>query len=204
MRTIQVWAIGLAAVVGLAACGRGAEPPRPTESLVPEIVGVVVRWDWVDCVPGRYTLDSGQEIVISAIGDGATRCSGRLYTPTPRLSDTELSVSHGHAEPGQETTEGDLLLYGHHADGEAWYAAARPRNDPDCPFEMSGGAWADGDSIHLASGLVLPRAEGFVVDPDNVEDPFPLRGADTICVDATGAVLSVPHLPPLLAAFAAS
>lgn len=98
MSTVQLSMVGLVIVLSLSACGRGPEPPRPTESLVPETVGMIVRWDWFDCVPGRYTLDSGQEIVLSATEGGGTRCSGRLYTPTPRLSDTRIRVS---GEPGE-------------------------------------------------------------------------------------------------------
>lgn len=57
---------------------------------------------------------------------------------------------------------------------------------------MSGGAWDDGDSIHLSSGLRLSKAESFTVEPDYLDEaPFPLREADTICLDATGAVMSV-------------
>lgn len=186
----RIW-IGLAALLALTGCSRAPEPPRPTETLLPDVIGVIVRWEFLDCAPGRYILDSGREIVISTVGDGEVRCDGRLYTPTPRLSDNDVFVSRGTADDGEETTEGDLLFYGVDGDGTPWYAAAHPEDDPDCPFKMRAGAWEEGDYIQLASGLLLPKAEGFTVQPEHVKEPFPLRDGDTICLDATGAVVEV-------------
>jgi len=151
---------------------------------------VVASWDWLACMPGRFTLASGEVVSVVDLGGGTVSCGDATYTPTPMLSDNVLRVSHGGADPGTSIADGDLMFFGEDAQG-AWYAAANHVGTNECPFEMSGGAYDEGDVLHFTSGLVLRKAPNFRIVSDWVEDPFPLRAADQICVNEQGEVLSV-------------
>jgi hypothetical protein len=177
----------LVPLLGLVVGGCGDLPPVPSPSvvLVPEGIGVVVAWDWIDCMPGRYTLDTG-EVVTLVAGHGA--CGDVEHTPTPTLEHVAVSLP---GEPGPFVA-GPLVLYAGSGEAIDWYAmAGRPAiEDAECPFELPAAGYLVGDAVHLGSGLLLPLAEGFRVEPDWLEDPIEAlsRGA-TLCLDATGTVV---------------
>jgi hypothetical protein len=85
-----------------------------------------------------------------------------------------------------------LVFAGHDADRSLWYAAARQRDDPGCPFEIQGaGIYNDGPVLHFSTGLVLvkDRAFDYAIE-DRVRRAFPLRSLDVVCVDGSGQAVS--------------
>ncbi len=57
-------------------------------------------------------------------------------------------------------------------------------------FDRGEGAYLEGDTLHLSSGLVLPLADDFAY-PNYPSDPFPLRRDDAVCLNSEGEVSSV-------------
>ena len=178
-------AIVVAALVG---CGQLPKIPPPSQELVPERMGVVVAWDWIDCMPGRYTLDNG-DVVSLVARTGA--CGDRRHTPTPELETQAFNLP---GAPGP-FPEGPLVMYAGDSRAPDWYAlATRPcPASESCPFALRGAAYHEGVAIHFGSGLLLPVADGFTIEPSWIEDPLDLlpRGGVTWCLDETGQVLSV-------------
>jgi hypothetical protein len=180
--------LAFAAIVfaALVACGQQPKIPQPSQELVPDRIGVVVAWDWIDCMPGRYTLDSGDVVELVA-GTGA--CGDRQHTPTPTLETQAFNLP---GAPGP-FPEGPLVMYAGAGRAPDWYAlASRPfSGDGTCPFELRAAAYHEGVDIHFGSGLLLPVADTFVIEPSWIEDPHDLlpRGGVTWCLDRTGQVL---------------
>ncbi len=184
--------VGLVLVaVTVGGCGRPPEPPRPPGVRTPDAIGVIVAYDRSNCDVTRYTLDTGDVVeVVARSWDFEYECEGALWSPTPRMADTKPdgNITDG-AAPGEDVTNGGLVLYGEDEFGE-WYAVARPGGD-ECLFTIQAGAFDDGDFIHFSSGLRLPKADDFFIRADWPEDPFPLRPTDTMCLTSTGEVQSV-------------
>jgi hypothetical protein len=181
-------AIGALVVLALAvsACARASEPPMPTESRAPDTIGVVVEWEYLDCNARGFELASGDVV---AIAESASTCDGRMNAPTPRLSETGLLMGGERSEAGKPFADGDLLLYGED-DGDACFAAANHRESQSCPYVIRGGAYDEGTALHFSSGLILRKAPTFQIVTNGVDDPYPLREADTICLNELGEVVS--------------
>ncbi len=182
----------LLAAATLAGCGgRGPEPPPPPGIRTPDVVGVIVAYDRSSCDLTRYTLDTGDEVeVVARQWDFEYECEGALWSPTPNMAATKPDANiTGVVPPGGEVSDGGLLLYGEDEFGE-WYAVARPGWD-DCPFTIQAGAFDDGGFIHFSSGLRLPKADGFFIVDDWLDEPFPLRPEDTMCLTADAEVQAV-------------
>jgi len=174
------------ALVAVSCGGRGAEPPRPDRSLVPDAVGLADHWESLPCGGVRFTLASGARVEVVRAGSQQEACPGQ--TPTPILLGEAGYATNG-AEAGRPWASGaPLILSGADPTGRWW---ATVLGTPRCfGFSASEGAYADGRTLHLTSGLVLPLAPTFL-PPDNVDDPFPLRGGDTLCLDDEGRVQAV-------------
>ena len=156
--------------------GRGPMPPRPTRSLEPTVISLVTKVDQ-DGSPVVVTLASGERLDFEGIGG-----EREVYR-------------RGNLEPG------DLFLAGSGNPAE-WYALLSPTStirtgsskpDPTC-WAINGGAFEDGDFIHFSNGLRLPKAAGFSVVDDYIEDPFPARGSDEFCVNQEGKVTSLVYI----------
>jgi hypothetical protein len=122
------------------------------------------------------TLRDGREL---RLDPGATRLS--VYDLD--LRGVETSGASGFA---------GLVLYGSDGLGE-FYAAAdggSVEREPTRGFVLHGGAFDEGDRIHLSTGLLLEKAPEF--DDALVQDWwFPLRDQDFIYLNAEGQVVEV-------------
>ncbi len=183
MRALIVPALAaVTLLVGACSDRENAAPPTDVERRA-EIIGVVT-----DVGSGepytlhRFTLDTGDVVDLNVFDNqGAPR--------TPRLSETNVNLPLEGDVPGKSY----LLLVGQDPDGTTWYAAAREVGN-DCPFAMEGaGVYDEGDALHFSSGLLLPKSPDFHTNMDYREDDFeifPLRRADSLCVDRSGTALS--------------
>jgi hypothetical protein len=181
-----ILAIGLLVVLGSCQSIR-ADPPTDVVR-VPEIVGVVTRWEPLADDQRRYTIDTGDVVDLNVFSKpDAPR--------TPRLSETEIRFVDGEGPGIAIVTGSTLLMVGHDPDGTRWYAAAPAPSEPGntCPFEIQGRGVYRGPNLtlHFSTGLVLPLASQFRWDPDDLDEPFPLDRYDTICLDASGTAISV-------------
>jgi len=62
----------------------------------------------------------------------------------------------------------------------------------------AGKPWPGGGPVMLfESGLLLPLADTFHVEPDWIKEPFPLRRNDDICLDREGRVTNARVRPSL-------
>lgn len=177
---IAVLAIGLVACVG----ERGPTPKEPDHVTTPDTVGVLVSYEFGDCRPALFHLDTGETIDLPT-GD----CEGeriRQMLGEPR--------SLG-GDAGTRLDEGPLMMFGSDEQGP-WYAVAHDDFRRGTCYVVHTGAYLEGEALHFPSGLLLPLAEGFKVEPESVadalgEDLYPLRTMDDICLDGTGAVALV-------------
>ena len=166
----------LAIVVVIAAatgCTRGAYPPRPTEDLTPTVVGIVA--ETTEVTPVALT-------------------NGQSFAPPP---DAVIDVLDNW--PGDDRVHeegffaGTLLLGGKRQDGSWWYEPALDEDpaDPPC-WAISGGAFDEGDSIRLSSGVRLQKSPDFDVRTDlggpPPTDAFPGRPYDAVCINDQGEV----------------
>jgi hypothetical protein len=176
-------------VATLLAAGCGGRPdaaPATKTVRQPVIVGVVRSWGLYGNSEGRYTLDTGDVVDLNVNG-------GPDLPETPVLSETHIYFPDGGESYGEPIGRRSvLLLVGHDPDGTVWYAAANQRDDEKCPFEIRGaGVYDEGDVLHFSTGLVLPKASRFALFIDYHDiDEFPLRSADTICIDRSGTAVS--------------
>ena len=61
-------------------------------------------------------------------------------------------------------------------------------------FGQGEGAYLEGGTLHLVTGLVIPLAEGYV-PPAVVHDAFPLRAGDGGCLNGAGQVTTLDLSP---------
>lgn len=198
-------AIGVALVLGMgyvvlalavgAALGPGQDPPRPAESLVPELISDVVEWEHGSgCGVRRLRLRDGEVLEIRTGGSGQFRCGeGPWHTNAPLLSSTWLEL--GSFTPDFVAGRSGLLMYGHFPSGGEWVAAARrsgghPEVD-DCRFEMREEGYLSGSFVHLSSGLVSEKADEFQDLGVAGERPDVVRGDDTTCLNAQGEAVAI-------------
>jgi hypothetical protein len=167
--------------------GRGFDPPRPTRALAADDVDLIVMWEDGDCPYMRFTLASGQVVNIIASANGGPICEPGGPIRTGRfLTDDDLCCWS--QDSGERFTDGPLVYIGHDAEGP-WYAVARSLA-PHCPYELHGGAYDDGQVIHFSTGLVVPKARSFDFEHESDrDDGFPLRDADTLCVNRKGEAI---------------
>jgi hypothetical protein len=170
-------------------------PPRPDRALVPEVVDVVVRWDFVEreCQVTRVTLESGMTLDLRLLGDSRARCGdGPWHTGVP-----ELTHSHdwfGTFQAGDTVRNGGLLYYGH--DGQAeWIAGASSNQDAadsaGCPYTLRGAGFDEGDILHLSTGLVVRKKADFENRTPWMHETSTFGDSDRICVDRRGDAISI-------------
>jgi hypothetical protein len=201
--SILVGGVSLAIVIGLISGLKllFGGPPRPDRSLVPEVVGIVVRWEFVEgaCQVTRLTLQSGQILDLNLQGDGRSRCGdGPWVTGVPEL--TRSSDLFGTFRPGEAVRNGGLLYYGH--DGEAeWYAGAsfnEPAADAaECPYTLIGSGYDEGNILHFSSGLVVKKTANFENKTPWREETSIFRDSDKICVNQRGEAISIWRWSPI-------
>jgi hypothetical protein len=200
--SILVGGMSLAVVIGVIA-GLNllfGGPPRPDRSLVPEVVGVVVRWDFIEgeCEMKRLTLQSGQTLDLRLLGDRRASCGdGTWVTGVPELSRSRNLF--GTSQAGETIPDGGLLYYGH--DGQAeWIASASPNGlaaDPaGCPYRLSGSGYDEGDILHFSTGLVVKKTADFENRTPWREETSTFGDADDICVNQTGEATSISRFSP--------
>jgi len=161
----------IAVAIAVAACGRGQEPPQPTETLVPEVVGFIEG----DASAPPIGLEGGE-----------------AFEPPKSVNVERIRnwPADARSEP-DGIHEGDLLFGGARDDGSWWYQlviGGFPR--PACVL-VYGGSFDRGDAVQLSSGVILPKAEGFEIrDPaPGPSSWFPGHAADAICVDLDGRAI---------------
>jgi hypothetical protein len=198
MRFLTLAAVAALFVMG---CQRTAEPPRPSRSLTPEVVGVATEFKWGPCASVLVTLESGQVITVHDASYGDPACANQpTPAPTPFLFGKADDVRSTFTGQGESSTEGYVwergkgpLLFVGTDDGSPWMAIARwtPKDDWCVEFERGNGAYLDGDRLHMVKGVIVPLAPDFewpFGDPDEV---FPLRYSDEVCFSSEGAVIRV-------------
>ena len=201
--SILVGGVSLAIVIGLIA-GLNllfGGLPRPDRSLVPEVVGVVIRWDFIEgeCQMTRLTLQSGQTLDLRLLGDSRARCGdGSWVTGVSEL--TRSSDLFGTSHAGETIPEGGLLYYGH--DGRAEWIAGASSNElatdsAECPYTLRGSGYDEGDILHLSTGLVLKKTADFENKTPWIEETSTFRDADRICVNQRGEAISIWRFSPI-------
>jgi len=176
-------------------------PPRPNRTLVPEVVGVVVRWEFVEgaCQVTRLTLQGGQTLDLRLLGDGGARCGdGPWVTGSPEL--TRSGDLLGTSRPREAVLNGGLLYYGH--DGQAeWYAGASSNElAPDaaeCPYTLRGSGYDDGEILHLSTGLVVEKTADFENKTPWIEETSTFGDSDRICINQRGDAVSIWRWSPI-------
>jgi hypothetical protein len=171
-----------ALAIGLMACGeRGPKPKQPDHVTTPATVGVLISYESGDCGPALFHLDSGETIELPT-----DDCDGA------RLRQMLGETRSLGGDPGTRLDGGPLMMFGSDEQGP-WYAVAHDEFGSGTCYVVHTGAYLEGRAFHFPSGLLLPLAAGFKVEPEYVyadmgEDIFPLRTTDDICLDRTGAV----------------
>jgi hypothetical protein len=182
--------VAMAAAIGVG-CGddRGPTPVRPERQLTPTTVGVLATFDFVTGSPGRFHLEDGQVIDMPTFAQDGTilarNLEGGAFT-APSGTDA------GKPWPGG----GPVMLFGAD-DAGPWYVEAQLRFGDRTCYLVSGGAFVDGPTMLFESGLVVPLAATFHVEPDWIKEPFPLRRNDDICLDREGRVATARVRPSL-------
>lgn len=182
-RTAAIAAVLLAASAG--ACGDLPDAPSPTSILEPTGLGIIAAWDEGGCGERVYTLVDGTELRIT---HGDQVCDGEARPGTTVLETSGIDVGSG--LPGS-VEDGDLVLFASDDQGVEWYAVGNSNpEDPACRYALRGTAFDEGRRLHFVSGLVLPKASDYGVEPTWVERPasrLPKQRA-TYCLTPTGEV----------------
>jgi len=201
--SILIGSVSLAIVIGLFA---GVNllfggPPRPDRGLVPEVIGVVVRWEFItgECQMTRLTLQSGQTLDLRLLGDGRARCGdGPWVTGAPELTRSFDLLGSSHA--GETIPDGGLLYYGHDAQAE-WIAGASSNglaaDSAECPYTLSGSGYDEGDILHLSTGLVVKKAARFDNKTPWIKELSTFQDADKICINQRGEAISIWRFSPI-------
>jgi hypothetical protein len=175
-------------------------PVRPDRTLVPEVVGVVVRWDFVEgeCQTTRVTLQSGRTLDLRLLGDARAKCGdGPWATGVPELTS---SMSLWFSQPGEAILNGGLLYYGH--DGQAEWIGGASSNRPGadqtaCPYTLWGSGYDEGDVLHLSTGLVVTKTVDFENKTPWMKETSTFRDSDDICVNQQGEAVSIRRFSPI-------
>ena len=162
-------ASGLVLAVVLVGCSRGPEPPVPTESLVPSVIGVVAE---------------------AAAGPPISLRAGTTFAPpTSARVDRIWNWPAGTSDQATGVIPELLLLGGERTDGSWWYQLAGfPGPNADGCWVVVGGSFDRGDSVQLSSGLILPKAPNFEIRTHGHDDVewFPGHQDDSICINELG------------------
>lgn len=156
-------------------------PASPSTSRTPEVAGVLIRWDFVQCQAGKFWLDGGDVLEFRPSSGG---CGDTSFEGAERLSENQLQLR---SQPGEPMIDGELIFYGKDDLGE-FYAVANRQHRDECPWEMQGDGWAERTSVHLSSGLVLQTA--------TTSSSYPVYRGDLICLNQEGEVVSVEQFHP--------
>ena len=178
------------AAVG-AGCGddRGPTPVRPDGQLTPTTVGVLATFDFVAGHPGRFHLEDGRIVDMPTIAQDGT-------TLARSLEGGEFTAPSGTDAGKPWPGGGPVMLFGAD-DAGSWFVEAQLRFGDRTCYLVSGGAFLDGPTMLFESGLLLPLADTFHVEPDWIKEPFPLRRNDDICLDREGRVTNARVRPSL-------
>jgi hypothetical protein len=177
---IAAAAIALLSAIG---CGSRADPPAtPTVSLVPEVVGLAVDLRSGDCGSLVYTLDSGQVVT-------------KFPANVPAGCDSQPTRVVLGQPAGHSTSDGvnPVVLAGR-VEGATWIGTApwdKGRKGWCVIFNAGDGAYLEGASFHLASGLVAPLAPDFHWLSIDRSDLLPLRSGDDFCLNEQGQVVGI-------------
>lgn len=181
--------IVLAAALLLVSCGR-TDPPRPSRTLIPEVVGVAASSGFGPCNSVLLTLESGQVITQyqANVPDGC----GNDVTPfvVGQPDDARTSLDDRRS-----------LLFAGTVDDTTWMGAARwdPNREAWCVIFREGeGAYLEGDRLHLSTGLVIPLLAEFEWSIGYDQSEFlPFRQRHTVPERLRGGCQR-PRLPGLL------
>lgn len=179
-------ALPVASALLVAGCigagGHGAEPPRPDRSIAPEVVSTLQDLRHGACATITVSLETGETIEVQT----QTNLAGCSTNVTPVLLgnlNQSLAVVDGKQA---------LVLTGT-LDGAPWIGSApwRPNVSAWCViFGPNEGAYREGDTFHLASGLVVGVSSGFGwIDPVDESEFLPLRDGDELCLNDLGQAI---------------
>ena len=175
-------------------------PPRPSRTLVPEVVGIVIRQDFVvdRCQVTRVTLEGGRTLDLVLLGDARAKCGdGPWQTGIPSLTSSDASI--GTSQPGDLIPDGGILYYGH--DGATdWIAGAWSNGNTEpapCPYRLSGTGYDEGDVLHFSTGLVIRKTSDYQNRSPWMDEKTTFRDADRICVNRHGDAIAIWRWSPI-------
>lgn len=192
-------ALLVAALVAAGCGGRPSEPPKPDRTINAESVSVADHWDFGPCGGLTVTLMSGSVLDVTRAGMTSEGCPEQRPSVFLLGGSADLTYrSNGDhqwvvpdAAHDAVAGAGPIVFTGI-MDGEPWLATiASPSFD--CwrfRFGQDEGAYLEGESLHLATGLVIQLADGYV-PPTAVRDAFPLRAGDGGCLNDEGRVTAL-------------
>jgi hypothetical protein len=176
-------------------------PARPTKSLIPEVIGVIIREEFVldRCQIIKVTLDTGQSLDLALLGDAKAKCGdGPWVTGVPSLTMSNADIGTAHV--GDVVAEGGLMLYGHDGATE-WIAGAWSNGDAgdavDCPYVLTGSGYDEGAVLHLSTGLVIPKTPSFANRSPWVKEAETFTDSDRICVNRQGEAVAISRWSPM-------
>jgi hypothetical protein len=191
----------VAALVAAGCGGRASEPPRPDRTITAEAVSIADHWDFGPCDHLTVTLRSGAVLDVARAGITSQGCPEQRPTPFLLGGSADLTYGsnndHRWVMPNPSATGAGPLVFTGSQDGEPWLATIASPYYSDCwrfRFAEGDGAYLERETIHLATGLVIPLADGYV-PPKVVGDAFPLRAGDGGCLNAEGQVTTLDLYP---------
>ncbi len=169
------------------------------------VIGTAVSWSPEDCGRGRLTLRSGDVLDVQyrpsadqgschATREVTSLDGGSLGILLHDRGDSHLDWKGPEAPLGPNDFRTPLVLAGSFVDGKPWILVLDGRTaDGRWLLAFSSddaGAYLNGNTLHLTTGLLLPLATDFEM-PTYPEDPFPLRHGDQVWLNDEGEVVDV-------------
>jgi hypothetical protein len=184
----------VAALVAAGCGGRASEPPRPDRTIIAETVSVADHWDFGQCAHLTVMLRSGAVLDVARAGMTSEGCPEERQSRFLLGGPTDLTYAsnddHRWVMPNPSQTGAGPLVFTGSQDGEPWLATIASPYYSDCwrfRFAEGAGAYLEGKTIHLSTGLVIRLADGYV-PPKVVVEAFPLRAGDGGCLNGEGQV----------------
>jgi hypothetical protein len=174
--------LALLLALGLSACSPGKVPASPASAFRAELVGVAKSVDAQSCGVVRITLTSGDTLDLDLQGSALN-----YDTPCPDSTSEQAIRMFGRNEA--EVAKDHLFFFAHDAEGKAYYGWASQGQCGMGTYAIFGGAFEDGSTFHLPSGLVLDKASTF--DRGDVNEPAIVKTDGWVCVDSLGRVVSI-------------